>query len=125
MRVTIIGSGYVGLVSGACFADFGHDVICVDKDSAKIDALNAGRIPIYEPGLDELVASNAAAGRLSFTTELSAAVADADAVFIAVGTPSRRGHGPADLSYVSPATQEMARPLQAETVIPTKSPTPA
>src|SRR3546814_1862922 len=96
MRVTIIGSGYVGLVSGACFADFGHDVICVDKDSAKIDALNAGRIPIYEPGLDELVASNAAAGRLSFTTELSAAVADADAVFIAVGTPSRRGDGHAD-----------------------------
>src|SRR3546814_1648929 len=112
MRVTIIGSGYVGLVSGACFADFGHDVICVDKDSAKIDALNAGRIPIYEPGLDELVASNAAAGRLSFTTELSAAVADADAVFIAVGTPSRRGDGHADLSYVYAATEEMARSLQ-------------
>src|SRR3546814_6985034 len=93
MQVTIIGSGYVGLVSGTCFADFGHEVVCVDKDSAKIEALNAGKIPIYEPGLDDLVATNVAAGRLSFTTELADAVASADAVFIAVGTPSRRGDG--------------------------------
>ena len=91
MKITMIGSGYVGLVSGACFSDFGHDVICVDKDAGKIDALKAGRMPIYEPGLDQLVASNVAAGRLTFTTDLTAAVAGADAVFIAVGTPSRRG----------------------------------
>src|SRR3546814_17545688 len=93
MQVTIIGSGYVGLVSGTCFADFGHEVVCVDKDSAKIEALNAGKIPIYEPGLDDLVATNVAAGRLSFTTELADAVASADAVLIAVGTPSRREIG--------------------------------
>src|SRR3546814_20412375 len=97
MQVTIIGSGYVGLVSGTCFADFGHEVVCVDKDSAKIEALNAGKIPIYEPGLDDLVATNVAAGRLSFTTELADAVASANAVFIAVGPPSRRGAGHADL----------------------------
>jgi UDPglucose 6-dehydrogenase len=124
MRVTIIGSGYVGLVSGACFADFGHDVICVDKDQGKIDALKAGRIPIYEPGLDALVASNAAAGRLSFTTELSEAVGDADAVFIAVGTPSRRGDGHADLSYVYAAAEEIARSLSGYTVVVTKSTVP-
>ena len=124
MRVTIIGSGYVGLVSGACFADFGHDVICVDKDHGKIDALNAGRIPIYEPGLDELVATNVAAGRLSFTTELAGAVGGADAVFIAVGTPSRRGDGHADLSYVYAAAEEIARSLQGYTVIVTKSTVP-
>ncbi|MCE7797551.1 3-hydroxyacyl-CoA dehydrogenase NAD-binding domain-containing protein, partial [Sphingobium sufflavum] len=100
MRITMIGSGYVGLVSGACFADFGHDVICVDKDDRKIAALKAGQIPIFEPGLDHLVAGNAAAGRLSFTTDIASAVAGADAVFIAVGTPSRRGDGHADLSYV-------------------------
>ena len=94
----MIGSGYVGLVSGACFADFGHDVVCVDKDNAKIDALNGGEVPIYEPGLTELVAANAKAGRLKFTTDLAGAVKDVDAVFIAVGTPSRRGDGHADLS---------------------------
>ena len=98
MRVTMIGSGYVGLVSGACFADFGHEVICVDLDAGKIAALNRGEIPIFEPGLDELVASNVRAGRLSFTTELAASVRHAEAVFIAVGTPSRRGDGHADLS---------------------------
>ncbi len=93
MKITMIGSGYVGLVSGACFADFGHEVICVDKDEAKIAALKSGRIPIFEPGLDALVATNFAAGRLSFTTDLKDGVANADAVFIAVGTPSRRGDG--------------------------------
>ena len=93
MRITMIGSGYVGLVSGACFADFGHDVTCVDKDERKIDALLAGRMPIFEPGLEQLVATNVAAGRLSFTTDLAKGVAGADAVFIAVGTPSRRGDG--------------------------------
>ena len=98
MRIAIIGTGYVGLVSGACFSDFGHHVICVDKDAAKIGALERGIMPIFEPGLDQLVARNVAAGRLAFTTELAAAVADAEAVFIAVGTPSRRGDGHADLS---------------------------
>jgi UDPglucose 6-dehydrogenase len=97
----MIGSGYVGLVSGACFADFGHEVICVDKDEGKIAALKAGRMPIYEPGLDTLVASNVAAGRLTFTTDLASSVAGADAIFIAVGTPSRRGDGHADLSATS------------------------
>src|SRR3546814_18044059 len=96
----MIGSGYVGLVSGSCCSDFGHDVICVDKDAAKIKALKAGRMPIYEPGLDQLVAANVAAGRLSFTTDLAGAVAEAEAIFIAVGTPSRRGDGHADLTYV-------------------------
>lgn len=89
MKITMIGSGYVGLVSGACFSDFGHDVVCVDKDQGKIDALEAGRMPIYEPGLDTLVADNVKAGRLTFTTDLKSAVAGADAIFIAVGTPSR------------------------------------
>jgi UDPglucose 6-dehydrogenase len=100
MRVAMIGTGYVGLVSGACFADFGHHVICVDKDRGKIAALERGEMPIYEPGLDALVAANVKAGRLSFATDLKRPVADADAVFVAVGTPSRRGDGPADLSYV-------------------------
>src|SRR3954470_13470625 len=99
MRITVIGTGYVGLVSGACFADFGHHVICVDKDASKIAALQRGQMPIYEPGLDDLVAANVKAGRLSFATELKNAVGQADAVFIAVGTPSRRGDGHADLSY--------------------------
>ena len=94
MRIAMIGTGYVGLVSGACFADFGHDVICVDKDEKKIASLHRGEIPIYEPGLDELVATNVKAKRLDFTTDLSRPVADADAVFIAVGTPSRRGEAP-------------------------------
>src|ERR1700712_5235703 len=124
MRITMIGSGYVGLVSGACFSDFGHDVICVDKDAAKIDALKTGRMPIYEPGLDQLVASNVAAGRLTFTTELAQAVAGADAVFIAVGTPSRRGDGHADLTYVFDATREIAAAVTGPTVVVTKSTVP-
>jgi len=124
MRITMIGSGYVGLVSGACFSDFGHDVICVDKDAGKIAALEAGRMPIYEPGLDALVAANAAAGRLTFTTDLKAAVAGADAVFIAVGTPSRRGDGHADLTYVFEATKEIGAAINGPTVIVTKSTVP-
>ena len=124
MRIVMIGSGYVGLVSGACLSDFGHDVTCVDKDAAKIAALDAGRMPIYEPGLDQLVAANVAAGRLSFTTDLGSAVAGAEAVFIAVGTPSRRGDGHADLSYVFAATEEIAAALTGPAVIVTKSTVP-
>ena len=124
MRVAMIGSGYVGLVSGACFADFGHQVICVDKDKAKIVALNAGEVPIYEPGLTDLVAANAKAGRLTFTTDLPAAVASADAVFIAVGTPSRRGDGHADLTYVFDAAREIAAAIDSFTVVVTKSTVP-
>tara|TARA_R110000782_G_scaffold78293_3_gene155871 strand:+ start:58110 stop:59399 length:1290 start_codon:yes stop_codon:yes gene_type:complete len=120
----MIGSGYVGLVSGACFADFGHDVVCVDKDSAKIDALLAGRMPIFEPGLDHLVATNVAAGRLKFTIDLAEAVKDADAVFIAVGTPSRRGDGHADLRYVYAAAEEVAQAIDGFTVIVNKSTVP-
>ncbi|MBW8840398.1 MAG: UDP-glucose/GDP-mannose dehydrogenase family protein, partial [Sphingomonadales bacterium] len=116
MKITMIGSGYVGLVSGACFSDFGHDVVCVDKDASKIDALQAGRMPIYEPGLDQLVATNVAAGRLTFTTDLATAVAGADAIFIAVGTPSRRGDGHADLTYVFEATKEIAAAVTGPTV---------
>ena len=116
MRITMIGSGYVGLVSGACFSDFGHDVCCVDKDEGKIAALKAGRMPIYEPGLDQLVAANVTAGRLTFTTDLAQAVAGADAIFIAVGTPSRRGDGHADLSYVFAATEEIAAALTGPAV---------
>jgi UDPglucose 6-dehydrogenase len=124
MRIVMIGSGYVGLVSGACFSDFGHDVVCVDKDAAKISALEAGRMPIYEPGLEQLVAANVAAGRLAFTTDLTSAVAGADAVFIGVGTPSRRGDGHADLSYVFAATEEIAAALTGPAVIVTKSTVP-
>ena len=124
MRIVMIGSGYVGLVSGACLSDFGHDVVCVDKDAGKIEALRAGRMPIYEPGLDQLVATNVAAGRLSFTTDLAAAVAGAGAVFIAVGTPSRRGDGHADLSYVFGAAAEIADALTGPAVIVTKSTVP-
>jgi UDPglucose 6-dehydrogenase len=124
MRVAMIGSGYVGLVSGACFADFGHVVTCVDKDLAKIAALRRGVMPIYEPGLAELVAANAAEGRLSFTEDLAGAVGQADAVFIAVGTPSRRGDGHADLTYVYEAAREIARALGGYTVIVTKSTVP-
>ena len=124
MHVTMIGTGYVGLVSGACFSEFGHNVTCVDKDAAKIEALQAGRIPIFEPGLEKLVESNVAAGRLSFTTDLKQPVADADAVFIAVGTPSRRGDGHADLSYVFDAAREVAQALDGYTVIVTKSTVP-
>src|SRR6187402_807148 len=122
MRIAMIGSGYVGLVSGACFAQFGHDVVCIDKDPAKIDRLKKGGIPIYEPGLDRLVADNVKAGRLDFTTEL--AVGDADAVFIAVGTPTRRGDGHADLTYVYAAAAELANAIRGYTVVVTKSTVP-
>jgi UDPglucose 6-dehydrogenase len=124
MRVAMIGTGYVGLVSGACFADFGHEVTCVDKDTGKIAALEHGEVPIYEPGLNDLVAANMRAGRLKFTTDLPSAVADADAVFIAVGTPSRRGDGHADLSYVFAAAREIAGALSGFTVVITKSTVP-
>ncbi len=124
MRVAMIGTGYVGLVSGACFADFGHEVTCVDKDKAKIAALGRGEVPIYEPGLNDLVAVNARAGRLKFGTELSPAVKAADAVFIAVGTPSRRGDGHADLSFVHDAAREIAQALEGFTVVITKSTVP-
>ena len=124
MRIAMIGTGYVGLVSGACFADFGHHVTCVDKDEAKIAALQHGQIPIFEPGLDALVAANVKAGRLDFTTDLSGPVAEADAVFIAVGTPSRRGDGHADLSYVYAAAKEIAAVVNGFTVVITKSTVP-
>ncbi|MCQ1572827.1 UDP-glucose/GDP-mannose dehydrogenase family protein [Neorhizobium galegae] len=124
MRIVMVGSGYVGLVSGACFADFGHDVICVDKAAEKIEALRQGIIPIFEPGLEALVESNVKSRRLSFTTELGPAVADADVVFIAVGTPSRRGDGHADLGYVYAAAREIAEALTGFTVIVTKSTVP-
>jgi UDPglucose 6-dehydrogenase len=124
MRVTMVGTGYVGLVSGACFADFGHQVICVDKDVGKIDRLRQGIMPIFEPGLDDLVASNVKAGRLSFTTDLGEAVKDADTVFIAVGTPSRRGDGHADLSYVEQAAREVAAHMRNYTVVVNKSTVP-
>jgi UDPglucose 6-dehydrogenase len=124
MHVAMIGTGYVGLVSGACLSEFGHDVVCVDKDAAKIAALQAGKIPIFEPGLDEVVDANVKAGRLSFTTDLAAAVKGADAVFIAVGTPSRRGDGHADLSFVFGAAEEIAAALDGYTVVITKSTVP-
>ena len=124
MRVAMIGSGYVGLVSGACFADFGHHVVCVDKDPSKIERLNAGIMPIYEPGLAELVSNNVRAGRLTFTTDLAAGIKDAEAVFIAVGTPSRRGDGHADLSYVYAAAEEIARAISGYVVIVNKSTVP-
>ena len=124
MRIAMIGTGYVGLVSGACFSDFGHHVTCVDKDAAKIAALQQGTMPIFEPGLDRLVERNVRGGRLSFTTELAPSVAEADAIFIAVGTPSRRGDGHADLSYVFGATEEIARALSTPAVVVTKSTVP-
>ena len=124
MRIAMIGSGYVGLVSGACLSEFGHTVICVDKDEKKIAALQAGGIPIFEPGLDEVVAASVKAGRLSFDTDLGRAVAGADAVFIGVGTPSRRGDGHADLSYVFAAAEEIARALTGYAVVVTKSTVP-
>ena len=124
MRIAMIGTGYVGLVSGACFSEFGVEVTCVDKDTSKIDRLLQGEIPIYEPGLDQVVTSNAAAGRLGFTTDLAAAVRGADAVFIAVGTPTRRGEGHADLSYVFAAAEEIAGALDGYTVVVTKSTVP-
>ncbi len=124
MRIAMIGTGYVGLVSGVCFSDFGHDVICVDKAADKIRMLQAGQVPIYEPGLDVLMARNVAAGRLSFTTDLTSAVDGADAVFIAVGTPTRRGDGHADLTYVMAAAEEIAQAMTGYTVVVTKSTVP-
>ena len=124
MRVTMVGTGYVGLVSGACFSEFGHNVICVDKDEAKIAGLHEGRMPIYEPGLEDLVESNVTAGRLTFTNDLISSLKDSDAVFIAVGTPSRRGDGHADLSYVYAAAEEIGRAIEGYTVIVTKSTVP-
>ena len=124
MKIAIIGTGYVGLVSGVCLSDFGHNVVCVDKSAAKIDQLNAGQVPIYEPGLDVLLAKNATAGRLAFTTQVAEAVDGADAVFIAVGTPSRRGDGHADLTYVYAAAAEVANALTGYAVVVTKSTVP-
>jgi UDPglucose 6-dehydrogenase len=124
MRIAMIGTGYVGLVSGVCFSDFGHEVVCVDKLEAKIASLRDGRIPIYEPGLDSMLARNVAEGRLSFTTDLAQAVDGADAVFIAVGTPSRRGDGHADLSYVYAAAKEIAQAATGPCVVVTKSTVP-
>ena len=124
MKIAMIGSGYVGLVSGACFADFGHDVVCVDKDESKIARLNDNIMPIYEPGLEALVKSNVNAGRLSFSTDLTESVRGCEAVFIAVGTPSRRGDGHADLSYVYSAAEELAGAIEPNTVIVTKSTVP-
>src|SRR5579883_500841 len=119
MHIAMIGTGYVGLVSGACLSEFGHQVVCVDKDAAKVAALQKGLIPIFEPGLEDVVAANTKAGRLSFATDLKEAVAQADAVFIAVGTPSRRGDGHADLTYVFAAAEEIATSLNGYTVVVT------
>jgi len=124
MKIAMVGTGYVGLVSGACFSEFGWDVVCVDNNADKIEMLVDGRMPIYEPGLDDLVSRNVAAGRLSFTTDLASAVKSADAVFIAVGTPSRRGDGHADLSYVFQAAEDIARHADGYTVVVTKSTVP-
>jgi UDPglucose 6-dehydrogenase len=124
MRIAMIGTGYVGLVSGACLSEFGHDVVCVDKMTDKIAALRRGEIPIFEPGLDQVVDANARAGRLKFATDIATAVRDADAVFIAVGTPSRRGDGHADLTYVYEAAREIAAALDGYTVVVTKSTVP-
>jgi UDPglucose 6-dehydrogenase len=124
MRIAMIGTGYVGLVSGACLADFGHEVTCIDKDSKKIEALKNGIMPIWEPGLESLVKANSERGRLSFTTDLGEGVEGAEAVFIAVGTPTRRGDGHADLTYVFGAVRELARVLKGPTVVVTKSTVP-
>lgn len=124
MRVAMIGTGYVGLVSGACFSEFGHNVVCVDKDESKIDGLHQGQMPIYEPGLEDLVENNVRAERLTFTTDLTSSVKDVDVVFIAVGTPSRRGDGHADLSYVYAAAKEIAEAIDGYTVVVTKSTVP-
>ena len=124
MKIAMVGTGYVGLVSGACFADFGHHVTCVDRDSGKIAALQRGEIPIFEPGLGDLVATNVRSGRLRFSTSISEALGNADAVFIAVGTPSRRGDGHADLSYVYAAAREIAVSVKGFTVVITKSTVP-
>lgn len=124
MKIVIIGAGYVGLVSGICFADFGHDVICVEKDARKLDMLERGEIPIYEPGLDDLLAKNTAAGRINFTNNLANAMKGAEIVFIAVGTPSRRGDGHADLTYVYQTAEEVADAMQPDTVVVIKSTVP-
>ena len=124
MKIAVVGSGYVGLVTGVCLADFGHDVVCIDKDATKIAGLERGEVPIYEPGLSDLVRTNVAAGRLSFTTSLPEAVADAEVVFIAVGTPSRRGDGHADLTYVYGVASELATAVKGFTVVVTKSTVP-
>ena len=124
MKIAVIGTGYVGLVSGVCFSDFGHDVVCVDKDPAKIAKLEAGEVPIYEPGLEELMAKNVDAGRLTFTLDLASAIDGAEAVFIAVGTPTRRGDGHADLTYVMAVAEEIALAAKEYTVIVTKSTVP-
>src|ERR1700761_6115425 len=124
MRIAMIGTGYVVCVSGACLSEFGHQIICVDKDAGKVASLRAGGIPIYEPGLDEVVAANVKAGRLSFETDIAKAAKGADAVFIAVGTPSRRGDGHADLSYVYAAAEEIAAALTGYAVVITKSTVP-
>jgi len=124
MRIAMIGTGYVGLVSGACLSEFGHDVVCIDKDASKVETLRSGGIPIYEPGLDEVVAANMKAGRLSFETDLARGVAGAAAILIAVGTPSRRGDGHADLSYVFAAAEEIAKSLTGYAVVVTKSTVP-
>lgn len=124
MKIAMVGSGYVGLVSGACFADFGHDVVCIDKDQSKIDRLHDGVMPIYEPGLGELVGANVKAGRLTFTTDLAEGIKDAQAIFIAVGTPSRRGDGHADLSFVYAVAEEVGASLANNAVVVTKSTVP-
>ena len=124
MRIAMVGAGYVGLVSGACFSDFGHHVVCVDNDEDRVAALKRGEIPIHEPGLGELVAKNVEAGRLAFDRDLKAAVGKAEVVFIAVGTPSRRGDGHADLSYVHAAARELAKALPKSAVVVTKSTVP-
>ena len=124
MKIAMVGSGYVGLVSGACFADFGHEVVCIDKDQSKIDRLHAGIMPIYEPGLEALVESNVKSGRLSFTTSLAEGIKGADAIFIAVGTPSRRGDGHADLTFVYAVAQEVGENLVNDAVVVTKSTVP-
>lgn len=124
MKIAMIGTGYVGLVSGVCFSDFGHDVVCVDKDPSKIEKLNSGNVPIFEPGLEQLMAKNVEAGRLSFTVDLKAAIDEAEAVFIAVGTPTRRGDGHADLTYVMAAAEEIAKAADHYVVIITKSTVP-
>ena len=124
MKIVMIGAGYVGLVSGVCFSDFGHDVVCVDKDPAKIDSLTRGEVPIYEPGLQDLLTKNVGAGRLNFSLDLAGSLQGADAVFIAVGTPTRRGDGHADLSYVMAAAEEIAGLAPDGIVVVTKSTVP-
>ena len=121
MRICMIGAGYVGLVSGACFSEFGFNVACIDLDNSKIESLNNGIMPIYEPGLDDLVARNVEAGRLSFTTDFDNTVADSDVIFIAVGTPSRRGDGEADLEFVYAAARDIARVMKPGAIVVTKS----